>query len=133
MTMFTPGLGVGVAGLADGSDAAGAQADVGFDDAGVVDDEGVGEHRVDRALRLRALRLRHAVADGLAAAELHFLAIAAGAQSVVGLHFQDQSGVGEAHAVAHGGAEHFGVGASSYGCHGGGCSAITGNYGFDSC
>src|SRR5690606_30835939 len=57
------GLGVGVAGLADGGDAAVLQADVGLDDAPVVDDERVGEHRVHGTLRARSLRLRHAVAD----------------------------------------------------------------------
>ena len=44
-------LHVGVAGLADGGDAAAAQADVGFHDAPVVDDHRVGDHAVDRVLR----------------------------------------------------------------------------------
>jgi hypothetical protein len=43
------GLGVGVAGLADGGDAAALQADVGLDDAPVVEDQRVGQHRVHRA------------------------------------------------------------------------------------
>jgi hypothetical protein len=111
------GLGVGVAGLADGGDAAVLQADVGLDDAPVVDDERVGEHRVDSALRARALRLRHAVANRLAATELHLLTVAAGGQGEVLLHLDQQPGVGQAHAVAHGGAEHVGVGASVDGGH----------------
>ena len=47
------GLGVGVAGLADGGDPPVAQADVGLVDAGVVDDQRVGDDRVDRALGAR--------------------------------------------------------------------------------
>jgi hypothetical protein len=110
-------LGVGVAGLADGRDAPTLQANVGLDDAPVVDDEGVGQHAVHRTLFPRALRLRHAVADGLAAAELHLFAIAAGAQRVVVFHLHHQAGVGQAQPVAHGGAKHFRVGAASNGCH----------------
>ena len=41
------GLDVGVAGLADGGDAAVAQAHIGLDDAPVVEDEGVGDDGVD--------------------------------------------------------------------------------------
>jgi len=51
MTMSTPGCDVRVAGLADGRDAPALEADVGLDDAPVVDDERVGDARsVDRAL-----------------------------------------------------------------------------------
>jgi hypothetical protein len=50
--------------------------------------------------------LAHAVADHLAAAELHLLAV----DRVVLLDLDDQFGVGQAHAVARGGAEHFGGG-----------------------
>ena len=56
--------------------------------------------------RLRGLRLAHAVADHLAAAELHFLAV----DGEVALDLDEQVGVGEAHAVAGGGAEHVGIG-----------------------
>jgi hypothetical protein len=107
-------LHVGVAGLADGRDAAALDADVGLDDAPVVDDQRVGDHAVHRlrAGAVDALALAHAVADGLAAAELDFFAVAAGLQREVLLDLDDQAGVGQAHAVAHGGAEHLGVGAS---------------------
>ncbi len=107
-------LHVGVAGLADGRDAAAAQADVGLDDAPVVDDQRVGDDAVDRLGRARAvdgLALAHAVADGLAAAELHLLAVAAGREGEVLLDLDDQVGVGQPDAVAGGGAEHFGIGA----------------------
>ncbi len=118
-------LGVGVAGLANRHDAAVLEADVGLDDAPVVDDQGVGHDRIDGPPGLRAgacavaaaLRLRHAVADGLAAAELDFLAVAARAQGEVGFDLDDQLGVGQAHPVAHGGAKYFCVSASSQRCH----------------
>jgi hypothetical protein len=112
------GLGVGVAGLADGHDAPALQADVGLDDAPVVDDQRVGQHRVHRAISACLLALGHAVTDGLAAAELDLFAIAAGAQRVVVLDFDDQVGVGQADPVADGGAEHLGIGAFSDGGHG---------------
>ena len=110
------GLGVGVAGLADGGDAAALQADVGLDDAPVVDDERVGDDAVAGLVRSGAvddLALAHAVADGLAAAELDLLSIAAGTQRVVGLDLDDQAGVGQPQAVADGGAVHLGIGASA--------------------
>ena len=55
-----------------------------------------------------ALRLAHAVADHLAAAEFHFLAI----DGVIVFDFDEQFGVGQADAVARGRAEHFGIGAA---------------------
>ena len=54
---------------------------------------------------VRDLALPHAVADHLAAAELHLLAIG----GTVLLDLDDEVGVGEAHAVAGGGAEHLGI------------------------
>jgi hypothetical protein len=101
------------------------QTDVGFDNAPVVDDECVGHHGVYCATRLRAssctvpcaLGLRHAVADGFAAAELHFFAVASGFECEVVFDFNDQIGVRQAQAVANGGAIHFCVSAFTDGCH----------------
>jgi hypothetical protein len=53
-----------------------------------------------------ALRLAHAVADHLAAAEFHLLAIG----GVVALDLDEQFGVGQADAVARGRAVHVGIG-----------------------
>ena len=58
--------------------------------------------------RVGDLALAHAVADHLAAAELHLLAVG----GEVLLDLDDQIGVGEPHAVAGGGAEHVGIGAA---------------------
>src|SRR6185503_8631164 len=92
-------LDVGIAGLADGGDAAFLETDVGLHDAPVIDDQRIGDDGVDRALPVGALRLAHAVADHLAAAELHLFAIG----GEVLLDLDDQIGVGETHAIASGG------------------------------
>jgi hypothetical protein len=55
---------------------------------------------------VRQLRLAHAVADHLAAAELDLLAV----DRVVAFDLDHQAGVGQADAVARGGAEHVGIG-----------------------
>ncbi len=51
------------------------QADVGLHDTPVIDDQRVGDDGVDCPLGPAALALAHAVADHLAAAELHLLAV----------------------------------------------------------
>ena len=99
------GLDVGIAGLADGGDAVALQADIGFDDAPVIEDQRVGDDGVDRALPVGDLALPHAVADHLAAAELDLLAVTA----EILLHLDDDVGVGEPHPVAGGRTEHLGV------------------------
>ena len=101
-----PLLGVGVAGFADAHDPAVLEADIGFDDAPPVEDQGIGDHRVDGTLSSRGLGLAHAVANPLAAAELHLIAV----DGEVLLDFQDQIGVGEANPVAGGGSVGLGVG-----------------------
>jgi hypothetical protein len=81
------------------------QADVGLDDAPVVDDQRVGDHRVGDLGR-HELALPHAVADHLAAAELHLLAV----DGEVLLHLDPQLGIGEPHAVSDRRPEHLGIG-----------------------
>src|SRR6185437_15146576 len=68
-------LHVGIAGLAYAGDAPVLEADIGLHDAPMIDDQRVGDDGVDRALHARRLALPHAVADHLAAAELHLLAV----------------------------------------------------------
>src|SRR5258706_2065716 len=67
-------LDVGIARLADAADAAVLDPDVGLHDAPVVDDQRVGDDGIGAVFPV-ALALAHAVADHLAAAEFHFLAI----------------------------------------------------------
>ncbi len=108
------GLRVGIAGLADAGDAAVLQPDIGLHDAPMVDDQRVGDDGVDGAVGAAHLALAHAVADHLAAAELHLLAVG----GEVLLHLDDQLGVGEANLVADGRAEHVGIsGAGDAGGH----------------
>src|SRR5690606_10834149 len=78
---------------------------VGLDDAPVVHNEGIGDHRV-RDLGREPLALAHAVPDDLAAAELHFLAV----DRPVGFHLDPELGVGEAHPVADGRPVHLRIG-----------------------
>ena len=104
------GLDVGVAGLADGGDAAVAQAHIGLDDAPVVEDQRVGDDGVDRTGGAGRLRLPHAVADHLAAAELHLLAV----DGAVLLDLDDEVGVGQPDPVADGRPEHGGVGGARH-------------------
>jgi len=101
------GLDVGVAGLADRRDASVLEADVGLDDAPVIDDQGIGDQRVDH-LGGQQLALAHAIADDLAATEFDFFAVG----GEVLFHFDPQVGVGQADFVTDGGAEHVGVGFS---------------------
>ena len=99
-----------VARMADGRDPAVFYADVRLDDAlHGVEDQGVGEHEVERFGVERERRLAHAVADDLAAAELHLVAVAAALGDEVALDLDEQLRVGEANAVARGRSEHFGV------------------------
>ena len=69
------GLHVRIAGLAELMDAPVLQADIAFHDAPMVEHHRVGDDGVDGAVGVRGLALAHAVADHLAAAELHLLAI----------------------------------------------------------
>src|ERR1051326_163334 len=99
------GLDVGVARLADAGDAPVANANIGFDDAPMIQDDGIRDNRVDRALGARALPLPHAVADDLAAAELDLLAI----DRAVAFDLDDQFGIGEANAIADCRTKHRGI------------------------
>ncbi len=98
-------LNVGIAGLADGENIAVLDADVGLHDPPMVDNERIGDHRVDGARPVGDLRLAHAVADHLAAAEFHLLAV----NGEILLDLDDEIGIGEPDAVSGGGTEHVGI------------------------
>ena len=104
-----PRLDVGVAGLADTADAAVADADIGLDDAPMIEDHGIGDDGVDGTVGSGRLPLPHAVADHLAAAELDLLAI----DRAVAFDLDHQLGIGEAQPVAGGRAEHRGIGGAA--------------------
>ena len=75
MMMVTPGCVSGLPALPMAAMRPSLQADIGLDDAPVVEDQRVGDDGVHGAAGARDLRLAHAVADHLAAAELHLLAV----------------------------------------------------------
>ena len=97
---------VGIARFADGADAAVFEAHISFDNAPPIQDQGVGDHRVNGTRSAAGLALAHAITDDLAAAELHLIAI----DGVVLLDFEDQLGIGEPNPVACGGAVGLGIG-----------------------
>ncbi|CAM5473660.1 hypothetical protein STENM36S_07924 [Streptomyces tendae] len=76
---WTPSMVSGLLGLADAGDPSVADADVGLDDAPVVDDQGPGDHGVGCAFGAGGAGLPHGFAQHLAAAEDGFVAGAAGA------------------------------------------------------
>src|SRR5690606_26372924 len=100
-------LHVRIAALADADDAAVLQADVGLDDTPVIEDQGIRDDRIDD-LRGTPLPLPHAVADHLAAAELHFLAV----DRVIAFDLDDELGIAEPHAISRRRPEHLGIGLS---------------------
>ncbi len=105
-------LGIRIAGLADAGDPAVLEADIRLENTRHVDHEGIGNDRIDSALGAGALGLPHAIPDHLAAAELYLLAI--GGEVI--LHLDDELGIGEAHAIARGGAIHVGIGGAGNAC-----------------
>ena len=96
----------GVTSFADAANPAVFHADVGFDNAPVVNHGRIGNHQIRRALG-RGLdgRLPHPVANDLAAAELHLIP----RPGVILLDFNQQVGIGQPDPVANGRPEHFGI------------------------
>src|SRR5262249_17137889 len=95
-------LDIGISGLANRRDPSAPDADVGLHDSPVIDDQRIRDHGVDRAVGSSALRLPHAVANDLPAAEFHFLTV----RREVSLDLDDEVGIGETNPVADGRAEH---------------------------
>ena len=110
--MSTPVWVSGLPALPMADDAAVLQADIGFDDAPMVDDQRIGDDGIDRAFGAANLALAHAVADHLAAAEFYLLAIG----GEVLLDLDDEFGVGQPHAVADRRAVHLGIGGAGERC-----------------
>src|SRR5450830_659506 len=95
------GLDVGIAGLADAGNLATFDTDVGLDDTPMIDNHRVGDDGIHYIFVI-ALRLPHAVANDLAAAEFDFLTIG----GEILFDFDEQTGIGQAQPIATGGAEH---------------------------
>ena len=92
-----------ISGLADADDMPILNADVGLINAGVVDDECVGNDAIECVGLADAGGLAHAVAQHFSAAELAFIAI----DGKVAFDFQPQFGVAQANAIAGGGTVNF--------------------------
>jgi hypothetical protein len=103
-------LDIRIAGLADTDDAAVLEADIGLDDAPVIDNQRVGDHGIDRACGPWFLALSHAVADHLAAAEFHLFAVG----GEILLHLDDEIGIGQPQPVPGGWSEHVRIGGAGH-------------------
>ena len=99
------GLNIRVAGFADREDPPVFDANIGFDDPPVIDDQGIGQHQI-HAPGGKHLSLAHTVADHFATAEFDLFAV--GGQIIFDL--DPQFGVRQANFIAGGGAEHVGIG-----------------------
>jgi hypothetical protein len=100
------GLHIRVSGLADTNNATVLQAHIRLHDPPPIDDQRVGNDRINRTFGPAALGLAHAIADHLAAAKLHLLAVG----REVLLDLDDQIGVGKPHTIPGGWPEHAGIG-----------------------
>ncbi|STW72001.1 Uncharacterised protein [Klebsiella michiganensis] len=99
------GLNIRVAGFADREDPPVFDADIGFDDPPVIDDQGICQHQIHTPGG-KHLSLAHTVADHFATAEFDLFAV--GGQIIFDL--DPQLGVRQANFIAGGGAEHVGIG-----------------------
>ncbi len=116
-----PGSGVGnggsdttlnprIARVADPDDAPAFDADVRFHDPDLrIEDERVGDDEIEGLRIGGGRRLAHPVADDLAPPELDLVSVAAGLRDVVLLDFDKEIRIRQAHPVADGRAEHFGI------------------------
>ena len=103
-------LDAGITRMTDADDAAALHADVGLDDAeDRVENQCVRDDEVERLGVGSRRGLAHAIADYLAAAELHLVTIAADASDEVGFNFGEEVRIAEAHAVTDGRSVHLGV------------------------
>jgi riboflavin biosynthesis pyrimidine reductase len=76
--------------MADADDQAMLDADIGFDDAqDRIQDRGVGDDEIERVFVEGGRRLSHPVADDLAAAEFHLVAVPATLGNQVALHLDE--------------------------------------------
>src|SRR5207253_7048511 len=68
-------LHIGIASFAYGGDATVGDADVGLHDSPVIENQRVGDDRINGALAAGTLRLTHAIADNFPSSKLHLLTI----------------------------------------------------------
>src|SRR5262249_53218878 len=93
---------VGISGLPDSGDPAVLDADIGLEDAGPVDHEGIRDQAVERLVFARTGCLAHAVSQDFASAEPTLVTV----NGIIALHLRDEARVTQPHAIAGGRAEH---------------------------
>src|SRR6266478_6734181 len=103
-------LHIGIASFAYGGDATVGDADVGLHDSPVIENQRVGDDRINGALAAGALRLAHAVADDFPASELHLLTVG----REVLFHLDDHVGIRETYLVADCWAKHLCIGGATH-------------------
>ena len=114
-----PGLDIRVTRLADPGNTAALEPYVGLDDPPVIDDQGIGNHRIHN-IGPDPLALSHAIPDHLAAAEFYLFAV----DGKVPFDLYPEVGVGQPDAVSHRGTVHFRICVSiDAQCHGASFSA----------
>ena len=104
-------LNIGIARFADGVDTAILQADIRLHNAPMVNDQGIGDHGINRTVPVRDLTLAHTIANDLAAAKFDLLAI----DREIFLDFNHEGRIGKTNAVACGGTEHIRIGGAGQG------------------
>ena len=104
------GLGVGITGFANGANLAVFQTDIRFINTRNVDDQSVGDNRINGAIGACYLRLAHAITNDLAAAKLDLFAIA----GEIMLDLDNQISIGQTHTVAGCWSIHISIDASGY-------------------
>src|SRR6266852_5568843 len=103
-------LDVRIAGFAYGGNTSFLNADVGLHNSPVIENQGVSDDGINRALAARTLRLAHAVANDFPTSELHLLAV----HSEILLHLDDKIGICKAHLVTNGWAKHLRIGGTAH-------------------
>ncbi len=102
-------LHIGVATFTDGGNATLFNTHIGFNNAPVIENQGIGNQGID-CFSTQPLALTHAVSNHLATAKLHFIAVA----GVIFFDFDKKFGVTQTHPVANGGAVHLRIGVAVY-------------------
>src|SRR6266436_1415804 len=101
---------IGIASFAYGGNTTVRDADVGLPDSPVIENQRVGDDRINGALAAGALRLAHAIADDFPSSELHLLTVGC----EVLFHLDDQVGIREAYLVADRWAKHLRIGGATH-------------------
>src|SRR5215471_12164021 len=92
----------------DGCDQTIPDGDIGFHNSPVVQNQGVGDDRIDGALATRALRLAHAITNDLSPSELHLFTV----NGEILLHLDHEVSVRKTKLVANGWTKHLRIGST---------------------